>query len=684
MKGVAMKNLKLGVKIGLGFGILILIAGLLGGMAMVNMLSVGRQAERLAQEVAPEVSVATEVERSSLQTMFAMRGFVYTGDEAFWKETQKELVDVDKALQQARELARKYPNLVKLKENADKASTKVAEWKKLAEQSYALEHAMDANRKTMDESAQVFMKNCVMYLESQQKALFELLGNPTAESAKIKDRADKINIINDVIDAGNAVRVANFKGQAHRDLKIIQDGLKNFEIIAAKEQQLRAITRLEANIRQLNDIRKAGEAYKEAMLAYVKNSLASEEATKTRNLVAEDVLKAASDTSSYGVKLTEQLTDEASKSLSASSTIMAVGLVIALIMGVAVAFFITKGITGPVIQGVTFAQKMSEGDMTLDLQVNQKDEIGMLADALREMTRRLNEVMGEVVEGANNVASGAQELSATSESLSQGASEQAASVEEVSSSMEEMTSNIQQNADNSVQTESMAMKAARDAEEGGRAVSQTVGAMKQIAEKISIIEEIARQTNLLALNAAIEAARAGEHGKGFAVVAAEVRKLAERSGHAAAEISSLSTESVAVAEKAGNMLSAIVPDIKKTAELVQEIAAGSREQSAGADQINKAIQQLDQVIQQNASASEEMASTSEELSSQAEQLLSTVSFFKLKGSHHGSRPAAPKALPHGTSSVGRPRPAARKGAKPGKGVSIDLGAADHDNDFEKF
>ncbi|GFK93873.1 Methyl-accepting chemotaxis protein III [Fundidesulfovibrio magnetotacticus] len=679
-----MKNLKLGVKIGLGFGILILIAGLLGGMAMVNMLSVGRQAERLAQEVAPEVSVATEVERSSLQTMFAMRGFVYTGDEAFWKETQKELVDVDKALQQARELARKYPNLVKLKENADKASTKVAEWKKLAEQSYALEHAMDANRKTMDESAQVFMKNCVMYLESQQKALFELLGNPTAESAKIKDRADKINIINDVIDAGNAVRVANFKGQAHRDLKIIQDGLKNFEIIAAKEQQLRAITRLEANIRQLNDIRKAGEAYKEAMLAYVKNSLASEEATKTRNLVAEDVLKAASDTSSYGVKLTEQLTDEASKSLSASSTIMAVGLVIALIMGVAVAFFITKGITGPVIQGVTFAQKMSEGDMTLDLQVNQKDEIGMLADALREMTRRLNEVMGEVVEGANNVASGAQELSATSESLSQGASEQAASVEEVSSSMEEMTSNIQQNADNSVQTESMAMKAARDAEEGGRAVSQTVGAMKQIAEKISIIEEIARQTNLLALNAAIEAARAGEHGKGFAVVAAEVRKLAERSGHAAAEISSLSTESVAVAEKAGNMLSAIVPDIKKTAELVQEIAAGSREQSAGADQINKAIQQLDQVIQQNASASEEMASTSEELSSQAEQLLSTVSFFKLKGSHHGSRPAAPKALPHGTSSVGRPRPAARKGAKPGKGVSIDLGAADHDNDFEKF
>jgi len=682
-----MKNLKLGVKIGLGFGILILIAGLLGGMAMINMMSVGKQAERLAQEIAPEVAIATEVERSSLQTMFAMRGFVYTGDESFWKQTQKELADVEKALQDARELTQKFPGLVKLKENADKASVKVAEYKKLAEQSYALERSMDANRKAMDETAQIFMKNCNDYLESQQKVLAELLAQPNAESAKVKDRTDKIDAINDIIDAGNAVRLANFKGQSHRDVKIIQDGLKHFETIAAKEQAIRTTTRLDVNIRQLNEIRRSGDAYKDAMLAYVKNSQASDETTKVRNVVADEVLKYAQETSTFGVKLTEQVTAEASHSLSSASTVMAIGLVAALIIGVIVAIFITKGITGPVIKGVTFAQKMSEGDMTLDLDVDQKDEIGVLAEALREMTRRLNEVMGEVVEGANNVASGSQQLSATSESLSQGASEQAASVEEVSSSMEEMASNIQQNADNSVQTESMALKAAKDAEEGGRAVSQTVGAMKQIAEKISIIEEIARQTNLLALNAAIEAARAGEHGKGFAVVAAEVRKLAERSGHAAAEISSLSSESVAVAEQAGNMLTAIVPDIKKTAELVQEIAAASREQNAGADQINKAIQQLDQVIQQNASASEEMASTSEELSSQAEQLLSTVSFFRLKGSHGGSRRSAPKALPQGTSFASahsKVRPAPKKAVKTGKGIALDMGTGDHEDDFEKF
>jgi methyl-accepting chemotaxis protein len=677
-----MRNLKLGVKIGLGFGILILIAALLGGMAMLNMLTVGKQADRLAQEVAPEVAIANAVERDSQKTMLEMRSYGLTGEQKYWDAGSKHLANVEKDLKDARDHAQKFPRLIKLKENAEKATAAAAEYKKLLNQTHEIDTALNANRQTMDQAAQVFMKNSSDYLGSQSKALKDLLTQPAAESAKVKDRTDKIEWINDIIDAGNAIQLASFKAQALRDLKQLQDATKQFDIIAAKEQQIRPKTSQEANIRQLNEIRKNADAYKEALTGLVKNWTALDEIAKKRLDASTEVLKAAEETSTAGVKVTEELTAEASHSLSTASTIMAIGLVVALVIGVATAIFITKGITGPVIQGVTFAQKMSEGDMTLDLDVNQKDEIGMLADALREMTRRLNEVMGEVVEGANNVASGSQQLSATSESLSQGASEQAASVEEVSSSMEEMASNIQQNADNSVQTESMALKAAKDAEEGGQAVAQTVGAMKQIAEKISIIEEIARQTNLLALNAAIEAARAGEHGKGFAVVAAEVRKLAERSGHAAAEISSLSSDSVAVAEKAGVMLTAIVPDIKKTAELVQEISAASREQNAGADQINKAIQQLDQVIQQNASASEEMASTSEELSSQAEQLLSTVSFFRLKGTH-GTRRQAPKALPAGPSAP-KPKATPKKPASPKGGVVLDLGSDMHDDDFEKF
>ncbi|WP_136513776.1 cache domain-containing protein [Geomonas edaphica] len=331
------------------------------------------------------------------------------------------------------------------------------------------------------------------------------------------------------------------------------------------------------------------------------------------------------------------------------------------------------------------AQKIAAGDLTLKLtERSPEDE---LLIALKAMLDKLNYVVTDVKGAADNVASGSQELSSSSEQMSQGASEQAAAAEEVSSSMEEMTSNIRQNADNALQTEKIASKSAKDAKEGGEAVTHTVSAMKEIAGKISIIEEIARQTNLLALNAAIEAARAGEHGKGFAVVASEVRKLAERSQKAAAEISNLSSSSVEIAERAGEMLNRMVPDIQKTAELVMEISAACREQDTGAEQINKAIQQLDQVIQQNASAAEEMSSTAEELSSQAEQLQDVIGFFKMEGGEH----AAPKAgkpkvkqvqikKPLTQSAKVLPAAARRKAA--GAGLSLEM--EHEDPDFERF
>jgi methyl-accepting chemotaxis protein len=321
----------------------------------------------------------------------------------------------------------------------------------------------------------------------------------------------------------------------------------------------------------------------------------------------------------------EQMLTAASKTKSA---VMLIGI-IAILAGIFLAVIIARGIITPIKKGVSFAKTLATGDLTAEIDINQKDELGVLAGALKEMVTRLREVVEEVKDASHSVASGSQELSFTAADMSQGATEQAASAEEASSAMEEMISNIKQNADNSQQTEKIAAKSSEDADESGRAVEEAVGAMKQIAEKINIIEEISRQTNLLALNAAIEAARAGEHGKGFAVVAAEVRKLAERSQNAAGEITELSATSVEVAEKAGEMLGKLVPDIKKTAELVQEISAASAEQNTGGEQINKAIQQLDQVIQQNASASEEMSSTAEELSSQSEHLQEAMEFFKI-------------------------------------------------------
>ncbi len=286
------------------------------------------------------------------------------------------------------------------------------------------------------------------------------------------------------------------------------------------------------------------------------------------------------------------------------------------------------------------ANKIAAGDLTVEAKpASDRDALGL---ALKSMVEKLRDVVADAMTAAGNVSKGSQELAAGAEQLSQGATEQASSTEEASASMEEMAANIKQSAENASETEKIARESAQNAQTSGDAVTKAVGAMQTIAEKILIVQEIARQTDLLALNAAVEAARAGEHGKGFAVVAAEVRKLAERSQAAAAEISGLSSDTVKAANTAGEMLVKLVPDIKRTAELVAEISAAAREQNLGAGQINTAIQQLDKVTQQNSAAAEEMSSTSEELAGQAEQLQSTVSYFRLaEDGNRSERPATP-------------------------------------------
>ena len=318
-------------------------------------------------------------------------------------------------------------------------------------------------------------------------------------------------------------------------------------------------------------------------------------------------------------------------------------LIIAIVIALALAWATIVSVTRPIGELVGIANRIADGDLTQVVHTTRGDETGQLQSAMQKMTESLAQTISQVRVAADALSGASTQVSSTAANLSQGTSEQAASVEETTASLEQMSASITQNADNSRTTEQTAVQGARDAEESGRVAAETTTAMKTIAQKISIIEDIAYQTNLLALNAAIEAARAGEHGKGFAVVATEVRKLAERSQSAANEISGLAVSSVSVAERSGTLLAELVPAIKKTAELVQEVAAASREQSSGVTQINQAMSQVDQVTQRTASAAEELASTAEEMSAQADTLLQLVGLFKIAGNASHTAPAKPVA-----------------------------------------
>ena len=412
------------------------------------------------------------------------------------------------------------------------------------------------------------------------------------------------------------------------------------EPLAAIETPHRMLHESAAHIQRMRSQGQgAREIYETATLAHLEH--------------VQGLLKKMGELASLNILSEDVMLQDARKT---RQTIIMLSLVM-LLFGGFFGVLLTRSITRPLIKVSGILKKVADGDLrngqTRAWDLETRDELGQLFIAMKSMMARLGEVVTGVRGMSDEVTSRSRDLMAGSERMSQGTTEQAASAEEASSSVEEMSAAIKQNAENAQQTEKIALQSSADATESGQAVREAMAAMKQIAARISVIEEIARQTNLLALNAAIEAARAGEHGKGFAVVAAEVRKLAERSQDAARDIGELSISSVAVAERAGTMLARLVPDIQRTAELVQEISASSKEQSSGADQINNAIQQLNKVIQQNAASAEEVAATAGDLSSQAEQMQGAIAFFMLdkadalpgtKGKHRTEH----YALPAGT------------------------------------
>ncbi|MEO5361830.1 MAG: methyl-accepting chemotaxis protein [Nitrospirota bacterium] len=518
----------------------------------------------------------------------------------------------------------------------------------------------------------------------------------------VKDKYPKVAILNDIQGEINQIArsmrnalIMDKKEQIQKELDKIQESRKK---IGTNLEKLTPLVKSDSGRASLKAITDARAAYVTGQEEFLKLAAEGKQAEAKELLITKvramqlSYFEAIDKMIKHQEESLEKTAKRAAEDYASARTLIITLSVVAVVAAIVIAMWITmsllKQLGGEPHYIASIAQSVADGDLTMRFDSGKKSETGILL-AMRTMVEKLKEIVASVRSAADNVAAGSGELSSGAQQLSEGATEQAASVEETSSSMEQMTSNIRQTTDNSRQTEAIATTAAKDALDGGKAVTEAVTAMKEIASKISIIEEIARQTNLLALNAAIEAARAGEHGKGFAVVASEVRKLAERSQKAAGEISELSASSVNIAEQAGTMLNKLVPDIRKTADLVQEITAASNEQNTGAEQINKAIQQLDQVIQQNASAAEQMASTSEELSSQSEQLQGTIAYFKTgaEGSFSSKPKKAqrkPMALAHQSAPARKAHSAA---PAPARGKLIDLDdSKDHtsDNDFEKY
>jgi methyl-accepting chemotaxis protein len=663
-----MKNLKLAVKLGLGFGVILVLTLLVALTAYVSLSTVAGSADLSEQ--------ANNTVKMILQARQIEKNFILRGDAKYLEDHKKKMAEIH-------ELAAQTQARVKDKAAREllvSAETQVKEYEAAFNNYVGLEKRKDELNESMranGRNAQTSLQAMWNDQDGDFRKTVEIPGTPPAELASRQSKADAA--------ARLTARLLNMR-RFEKEYIISADPKKLEEHKAEQEALRKELPELKARYLKQQNIEAADTAiknvndYAASFQEFIQ--LIQKQAAADKDMVdnAREAQKACLD----ALALFKASMDS---DIALANSLTLGGAAVALLLGIIAALILTRAITGPVIKGVGFAQAMSHGDFTTNLDIDQKDEVGVLAKSLNEMAARLRDVVAEVRGATDNVASGSEELSASSQALSQGATEQAAAVEEVSSSMEQMTANIRQNADNARQTEAIALQASKDAIEGGGAVNQAVAAMKNIAEKIGIIEEIARQTNLLALNAAIEAARAGEHGKGFAVVAAEVRKLAERSGAAAGEISDLSSSSVEVADKAGRMLLKLVPDIQKTADLVQEIAAASGEQNAGADQINRAIQQLDQVIQQNASASEEMASTSEELSSQAVQLQQSMSFFQVDGASHAApravtaRKAPARPLPAAKPAPAKAAPAKATAEEPIGGVALDMG---DDGEFERF
>jgi len=614
-------KLNLRARLLLSFIIVLLLAAAIGVFGIRGINQINQQNE-IGEMVNTALTDSQDAQAHSLR-------FNLYKTKNYYDDALVEISNVVKGAENAEELMQNEENKVHTQELIQAINA----YKKGVDQYYSLEMEKETVGEERSQAADAVLEAIVHLFEQEIDLQVERYGISDEYYARVQLAQDLRNSFNRV-----QIHAKSYEGSIDADEQdsIAREWISELDLSENLLKECQNVFISDKALEEINDALSNITLYRTKVQRFREINIAQrEEQTNQRN-EASAALDAAREVRD-GVRVAiEAATNQA-------FALIFIVLAIALVLGIIISLILTNSIMrqlGSEPEEIAhIAEEIAGGNLLIEF--DDRKEMGVFK-SMKQMTANLSRIMNDIKNASDQVASGSGQISTSSQQISSGANEQASSTEEISSSMEELAANIQQNTENAQMADEIASKASKEAANGGESVNETVLAMRSIAEKIGIIEDIARNTNMLALNAAIEAARAGEAGKGFAVVASEVRKLAENSGKAAAEITEISSSSVKAAEDAGVIINDLVPQIQKTAELVQEITMASQEQSRGAEQINSAIQQLDTVIQQNASASEEMASMSEELNSQADMMISSVSYFKLDSTSRRQSLPAPK------------------------------------------
>lgn len=686
-----LKNMKISSRIWFGFGSVLGICGLLGATAVISMSLVKSDATKLNDEYVPEVAVANEVERSSLETMYEVRGYTYTYDEAFLKKGRANLEEVNKALKSAEDLAQKAKHLVKLPEQVKIAKTEVAEYTKLLEESQKEIGEMTAARHELDKNAGEFLAGIGGYINSQTQKMEKDIKDG-AGRAKLQERFSKTVMSNDVVDLGNGVRVAAQKAQAVRDPKIAEAVMPNFDKMDKIFDELRPLTRTPEDQKNLDLADKAAHNYKKSMQEFLAAWTKLNEVSVKRGEAAEKVLAAAKATSKAGIDGTSSIAESTVGTLNVVSMILILGLLGALALGGFVAFTVST----------TISNALSRISSSLGLSSRQ-------------------------------VRDAAAQMSSASQQLASSSAEQASSIEETTASIEEMNGMVANNVENASRAAELSQKVASITESGNETMKHMEGSMTEIlasndqiehlvkviagiGEKTKVMDEIVFQTKLLSFNASVEAERAGEHGRGFAVVAQEVGNLAQMSGKAAQEIAQILSESISKAETITNENKRKVESgsrlVSETATALKEILesstavnqgatqvlGASKEQASGIKQVGTAMNTLEKATQENSALAEEVASTSEEMASQCQGLDSIVNELTLlvhgrdgmetahatQGTYSGQQHHAEGASVHHINAAPKAKKSFAAAPTMKKAVGSDLPASSGGDGWEKL